>query len=191
MPQPAEVYLVRHGDTEWSLAGRHTGVTDLPLTENGRREARLLRPSLDAIEFALVVSSPMQRARSTCELAGLGRAMQVDADLMEWNYGEYEGLTTEEIRKISPAWSLFTDGCPGGESLEQVGARVDRLIGRIRATAGAVALFAHGHVLRVLAARWIGLPPGHGRHFFLDTATLSVLACYQDAPVLKRWNDRI
>ena len=191
LEQRAEVYLVRHGETEWSLSGRHTGVTDLPLTENGRREARLLGPSLAAIEFALVLSSPMQRARSTCELAGLGQTMQVDADLMEWNYGAYEGLTTEEIRRISPGWTIFTDGCPGGESPQQVGARVDRLIERVRATAGAVALFAHGHVFRVLAARWIGLPADYGRHFLLDTSTLSVLGYYQEASVLKRWNDRI
>src|SRR5678816_4157127 len=134
MPHGADVYLFRHGETEWSLSGRHTSVTDVPLTENGRREARLLGPSLAAMEFALVLSSPMHRARSTCELAGLGQAMQVDTDLMEWNYGEYEGLTTEEIRRISPGWTLFTDGCPGGESPQQVGARVDRLIGRVAAT---------------------------------------------------------
>ena len=191
MPQRADVYLVRHGETEWSLSGRHTGVTDLPLTENGRRQARLLGPSLAAMEFALVLTSPMQRARSTCELAGLGQAMQVDTDLMEWDYGEYEGLTTAEIRRISPGWTLFTDGCPGGESPQQIGARVDRLIGRVAASGGPVALFAHGHVFRVLAARWIGLPPVHGRHFLLDTSTLSVLGYYQGSPVLKRWNDRI
>src|SRR5262245_29661704 len=170
-PERAEAWLIRHGETEWSRSGRHTGVTDVPLTEKGRREARLLGPSLSAVELALVLSSPLQRARSTCELAGLGQAMQLDDDLMEWRYGQYEGLTTKEILRIAPGWALFSDGCPGGESPEQVGARVDRLIARVRASAGTVALFAHGHLLRVLAARWIGLPPGHGRHFLLDTST--------------------
>lgn len=189
--QEGEVYLVRHGETEWSLSGRHTGSTDLPLTENGRTEARLLEPLLSAIEFALVLSSPMQRARNTCELAGLGTNMQLDPDLMEWNYGEYEGLTSEQIRRVAPGWMVFEDGCPGGESPDQVGARLDRLIARVRAVEGRVALFAHGHLFRVLAARWIGLPPTHGRHFLLDTSTLSVLGYYQGVPALKRWNDVI
>jgi broad specificity phosphatase PhoE len=189
--QEVDVYLVRHGETEWSLSGRHTGATDLPLTENGRSEAKMLEPLLSTIEFALVLSSPMQRARNTCELAGLGRNMLIDPDLMEWNYGEYEGLTSKQIRRVAPGWMVFDDGCPGGESPAQIGARADRLIARIRAAEGRVALFAHGHLFRVLAARWIGLPPAHGRHFLLDTSTLSILGYYQGVPALKRWNDVI
>jgi probable phosphoglycerate mutase len=190
-PQPArgvEVFLVRHGETEWSLSGQHTGITDLPLTENGRRAAKRLAPLLSGTEFALVLTSPLQRARKTCELAGLGDRMQVDPDLIEWNYGEYEGLTPDQIHRKAPGWMIFTDGCPGGESPEQVGARVDRLIGKVRAVPGRVALFAHGHVFRVLAARWIGLPPSHGRHFLLDTSTLNILAYYRGIPAVKRWN---
>jgi probable phosphoglycerate mutase len=190
-PQLSEVYLVRHGETEWSLSGRHTGVTDLPLTENGRRAAKLLEPLFSTTEFALVLSSPLQRARRTCELAGLGKEMQIDRDLMEWNYGEYEGLTSEQIQHSAPGWMIFVDGCPGGESPEQVGVRVDRLIRRVLAVAGRVALFAHGHLFRVFAARWVGLAPAHGRHLLLDTSTLSILSYYQGIPALKRWNDPI
>ena len=183
-----EVFLVRHGETEWSLSGQHTGVTDIPLTEHGRKAARLLRPVLSQTEFALVLSSPLQRARKTCELAGLGDRMQVDPDLIEWNYGEYEGLTPAQIHRAAPAWMIFTDGCPGGESPDHVGARVDRLIDRVRAVNGRVALFAHGHVFRVFVARWIGLPPSHGRHFLLDTSTLNILGYYRDIPAVKCWN---
>lgn len=189
--QRREIYLIRHGETEWSLSGRHTGITDIPLTENGRAEAQLLEPLLSTIDFALVLSSPMQRARSTCELAGLGKKMQVDTDLMEWNYGEYEGLTSEQIQNRAPGWMIFSDGCPGGESPEQVGVRVDRLIRKVHEVVGRVALFAHGHLFRVFGARWIGLAPGAGRHLLLDTSTLSILGYYQDVPALKRWNDTI
>jgi probable phosphoglycerate mutase len=140
------------------------------------------------MQFALVLASPLQRARKTCELAGLGDRMQIDPDLVEWNYGEYEGLTPEQIRRSAPGWMIFGDGCPGGESPEQVGARVDRVIAKVRAVADRVALFAHGHVFRVFAARWIGLPPTHGRHFLLDTSTLNILAYYRDIPALKCWN---
>jgi probable phosphoglycerate mutase len=190
-PQPArarELFLVRHGETEWSLSGRHTGITDLPLTQNGCRAAMRLEPLLSATEFALILASPLQRARRTCELAGLGDRMQIDPDLVEWNYGEYEGLTPEQIQRKAPGWMIFSDGCPGGESPHEVGVRVDRLIGRIRAIPGRVALFAHGHLFRVFAARWIGLPPTHGRHFLLDTATLGVLGYYRGVPAVKRWN---
>ena len=183
-----KVYLLRHGETEWSLNGRHTGVTDIPLTEKGQMAARLLRPILAKESFALVLTSPLQRARETCELAGLGHSANVERDLMEWNYGEYEGLTTEQIRLARPGWSVFRDGCPGGELPEQVGARADRVLARVRSVEGNVALFAHGHILRVLAARWINLSASHGEHFLLDTATLNVLGYYREAPAFKIWN---
>jgi broad specificity phosphatase PhoE len=183
-----QVYLVRHGETEWSLSGQHTGITDIPLTENGRRVAQRLEPVLAKEPFVLVLTSPLQRARKTCELAGLGERAEIDRDLMEWNYGEYEGLTPRQIRAKSPGWMLFSDGCPGGESPEQIGARVDRVIARVRAVEGHVALFAHGHVLRVFAARWLGLPPTAGCHFLLDTATLNILSYYRNIPAVKRWN---
>lgn len=183
-----EVYLIRHGETSWSVSGRHTGITDLSLTENGRRVARRWAPILADKTFALVSVSPLGRARETCELAGLSERAQVDEDLMEWNYGDYEGLTPKEIRTTSPGWLIFRDGCPGGESPEQVGARVDRVIARVRAVHGHVALFAHGHFFRVFAARWVGLPATAGRHFLLDTATLSIVSYYGDIPAIERWN---
>ena len=181
-------FLIRHGETEWSLSGQHTGTTDIPLTENGRNVARQLAPLLARTTFTLVLTSPLLRARDTCELAGLGAQAEVDATLVEWNYGEYEGLTSNEIRAKAPGWMIFTDGCPGGESPSQVASRVDRLIARIRSVEGDVALFAHGHVFRVLAARWLSLPPAAGSHFLLDTATVSVLSNYQGIPAVKRWN---
>lgn len=180
--------LVRHGETEWTLSGQHTGRTDIPLTERGRKQARLLQPLLSTANFALVLSSPLQRARETCELAGLGSRMEIEPDLMEWDYGEYEGLTSKEIKRSAPNWMVFTDGCPSGETPEQVGARVDRLIHRIRPVAGRVAVFAHGHLLRVFVARWIGFPPSAGQHFLLDTSTVGVLGYYQGVPAVKRWN---
>jgi broad specificity phosphatase PhoE len=183
-----QTYLVRHGETEWSLSGQHTGITDIPLTENGRRVAKLFEPLSAKESFALVLTSPLERARMTCELAGLGGRAEVDRDLMEWNYGEYEGLTSKQIHAKSPKWMLFRDGCPDGESPEQVGARADRVIARVRAANGHVAIFAHGHILRVLAARWLGFPVVAGCHFMLDTATLSVLSYYQDIPAVKQWN---
>lgn len=183
-----KIYLVRHGETEWSLSGQHTGITDIPLTENGQREAKLFEPFSAKVNFSLVLTSPLERARMTCELAGLGGQAEVDRDLMEWNYGEYEGITTKQIHEKSPEWMLFNDGCPGGESPEQVGARVDRVIARIRALDGHIALFAHGHILRVLAARWLGFPVVAGCHFLLDPATLSILSYYRDIPAVKRWN---
>lgn len=183
-----DTYLMRHGETAWSLSGQHTGRTDIPLTENGRRLARLLQPVLVEESFALVLTSPLGRARETCELAGLGEHAQIDPGLTEWNYGEYEGLTPEQIRAKAPGWLLFRDGCPGGESPGQIGARVDAVIARVRAVRGHVALFAHGHVFRVFAARWLGLPPEAGSHFQLDTATLSILSYYHDIPAVKQWN---
>jgi broad specificity phosphatase PhoE len=182
------VIAIRHGETQWSLNGRHTGTTDIPLTDNGRRLADLLRPALSGRTFALVIVSPLQRARETCELAGVAARAIIDPDLVEWNYGRYEGLTPREIDRQAPGWLIFRDGCPGGETPEQVGARADRVIAHARAVEGDVALFAHGHVLRVLVARWLGLPPGAGQHFLLDTGTLSVLADYHGIPALKTWN---
>jgi broad specificity phosphatase PhoE len=182
------VYVVRHGETEWSLSGQHTGVTDIPLTENGRAVARRLRPVLAERSFELVLTSPLRRARETCELAGLGTRAAIEPDLHEWNYGEYEGLTSRQIHAKQPGWMLFRDGCPWGETPAQIGARVDRVLARVRGAAGDVALFAHGHVFRVLVARWIGLPPGAGAHFLLDTATLNVLGYYGDSPAVKIWN---
>jgi broad specificity phosphatase PhoE len=183
-----QVYLIRHGETEWSLSGQHTGITDIPLTENGRRIAKLLAPALAKETFALVLTSPLERARRTCELAGLGERAEIDRDLMEWDYGEYEGLTPKEIHARAPGWMLFSDGCPGGETPDQVSARIDRVIARTCAAQGHVALFAHGHVFRVFAARWLGLPAAAGGHFLLDTATLNILSYYHGIPALKRWN---
>lgn len=183
-----EVHLIRHGETQWSLDGRHTGTSDIPLTEQGRQVARSWRPLASNRTFNRVLTSPLARARETCDLAGLGERAEVDVDLREWNYGEYEGLTPQEIRVQRPGWLIFRDGCPGGESPEQVGTRVDRVIARARAAEGDVALFAHGHVLRVLAARWLGLPAPDGSHFLLETATLCVLSSYHGIAAIKRWN---
>jgi broad specificity phosphatase PhoE len=183
-----DVFAIRHGETAWSLSGQHTGITDIPLTDNGRRLAERMRPVLARNAFALVLVSPMQRARETCALAGLGAAAVVDADLMEWNYGEYEGLTPAQIEHRAPGWIIFRDGCPGGEASEEVGARVDRVIARARAAGGDVALFSHGHMLRVLVARWIGAPAAAGQHFLLDTGSLCTLGHYRDIPAVRVWN---
>ena len=185
------VYLARHGETTWSLTGQHTGLTDLPLTERGERNARALGKRLDGLNFDKVFTSPLLRARRTCELAGFGAAAEVDRDLVEWNYGEYEGRRTSEIRAERPGWQLFRDGCPGGESPDDVGARADRVLGRLRAVQGDVLLFSSGHFLRVLAARWISLEPAGGRHFLLSTASLSALG-YEHSlcqPVICLWDD--
>lgn len=182
------VYLLRHGETTWSVSRQHTGLTDIPLTENGCAAAMRLAPMLAGERFELVLVSPLQRARQTCELAGLGAHAKVDEDLFEWNYGEYEGLTPQQIRAKASEWLVFRDGCPRGETPEQIGARVDRAIAKVRAVEGNVALFSHGHFLRVLAARWLGLPVSAGCHFLLDTATLSVLSYYHGIGAIERWN---
>jgi probable phosphoglycerate mutase len=182
------IYLVRHGETEWSLSRRHTGTTDLPLTERGRLAARRLRPILEKEDFVLVLTSPLRRARETCELAGFGDRARIDVDLHEWSYGEYEGLTLQQIRERRPGWQIFRDGCPSGESPAQIGDRVDRVIDLARAAPGNVAMFAHGHVLRVLGVRYIGLPVSTGQHFTLDTATVSVLGYDLDSPAIRGWN---
>jgi probable phosphoglycerate mutase len=187
IPAPRCV-LVRHGETEWSLDGRHTGRTDLPLLPEGIEQARALRPVLGARTFAAVLTSPLVRARETAELAGLGAGAVVDPDLAEWDYGAYEGVTTNQIREKRPGWELFADGVPDGESIEDVAARVDRVIARVRATPGDVACVAHSHVLRVLAARWIGLDPGVGRSLVLDPAAVSELGWDREHPVVLSWN---
>ena len=184
-------YLARHGETAWSLTGQHTGLTDLPLTERGERNARRLGERLAGLPFAKVFTSPLQRAARTCELAGFGSTAEVDRDLVEWNYGNYEGLRTKEIRAKRPDWLLFRDGCPGGEAPDQVGARADHVVSRVRGIKGDVLIFSSGHLLRVLAARWLGLEPAAGRIFMLNTASLSVLG-YENSlsqPVIQLWND--
>jgi len=182
------VVLARHGETEWSLSLRHTGKTDLPLTEEGRRQARALGPRLHAWTFSLVLTSPLQRALETCRLAGYGEQARVRPDLVEWDYGRYEGLTSQQIQALQPNWSLWRDGCPGGETAEDVGRRADRVLAEVRSVDGDVLIFAHGHVLRVLAARWLGEPPEDGRHYALQTATLSVLGYEHADPVIRLWN---
>jgi probable phosphoglycerate mutase len=186
-----EVYLARHGETEWSLSGRHTGRTDIPLTDRGEANARKLRGRLEGIAFSEVLVSPLQRARRTCELAGFAAVAKLDPDLMEWNYGDDEGLTTAQIRRDRPGWSLFRDACPGGESLSAVGDRADRVIARLRADGGRILLFGHGHFSRILATRWIGLAPENASHFLLSTASLSILGYEHtlDDPAIKLWND--
>ena len=181
--------LVRHAETEWSLSGRHTGRTDLPLTEHGREVAAALREQLRAWDFALVLVSPSRRARETCELCGFGAEAQVREDLLEWDYGEYEGLTTAEIRERRHGWVLWRDGCPGGESAGDVGARADRVIAELAAGEGDVAVFSHGHMLRVLGARWIALGPEDGARLALSTAAICMLGHERDTAVLARWND--
>jgi broad specificity phosphatase PhoE len=185
------VYLARHGETAWSLSGQHTGLTDLPLTERGERNARRLGDRLRGLTFARVLTSPSRRAARTCALAGFGAVAEVDDDLHEWNYGDYEGRRTAEIHAERPDWQLFRDGCPGGESPDQVGARADRVVRRVRAAEGDVLLFSSGHFLRVFAARWLGLEPAGGRNFLLSTASLSVLGYEHNLaePVFRLWNE--
>ncbi|MDQ1694996.1 MAG: hypothetical protein QOJ03_349 [Frankiaceae bacterium] len=184
----SEVWLLRHGETEWSASGRHTGTTDIPLTERGEAAARGLGDRLAGHEFARVLTSPLKRARDTCTLAGLGDAAEVVDDLREWDYGDYEGRTTASIREEHPGWTVWADGCPAGESADDVGARADRVIADLRGSGGPVAVFAHGHLLRVLAARWSGLPARAGAVLALDTAALSVLGWEREQPVIRRWN---
>jgi broad specificity phosphatase PhoE len=185
------LHLVRHGETAWSLSGQHTGLTDLPLTERGEQDARRLGERLRGLTLARVLTSPLQRAARTCELAGFGSVAEVDRDLLEWNYGRYEGRTSADIHKERPDWDLFRDGCPGGESAAEVGARVDRVIGRVRAVQGDTLLFSSAHVLRVLAARWLGLEPQAARYFLLSTASLSALGYEHNRaqPVIRLWDD--
>lgn len=185
------VYLARHGDTAWTHSGRHTGLTDLPLTEDGEWHARQLGERLKGMTFDKVFTSPLQRAARTCELAGFGAAAEQLPELVEWDYGKYEGLVLAEILKERPGWQIFRDGCPDGESPTQVGERAARVIGRVRAVAGAVLLFSSGHFLRVLASRWLGLDPAGGRYFVLSTASLSALGYEHNLsqPVIRLWDD--
>jgi probable phosphoglycerate mutase len=185
------VFVARHGETAWSLSKQHTGLTDIPLTEAGEAHARELGERLRGLHFGRVLASPLQRARRTCELAGFGGVAQVDADLVEWNYGDYEGRKTADIRRDRPGWQLFRDGCPGGESVAEIGRRADRVIARLRALEQDTLLFSSGHILRVLTARWLGLEPAAGRLFFLGTGSLSILGYEhdRDEPALLLWNE--
>ena len=185
------VYLTRHGQTEWSRSGQHTGLTDLPLLPEGEYDAQRLGARLRKIEFAAVWTSPLIRAARTCELAGFGGVAQMDPDLVEWNYGEYEGLTNAQIQELRPGWRVFEHGCPGGETPEQVAARADRVLARARAAGGNVLLFSSGHFTRMLGARWLGLPPINGEMFTLATASLSGLGYEHNLnePVIQLWND--
>jgi broad specificity phosphatase PhoE len=188
-PAQHEVWLLRHGATEWSEDGRHTGRTDIPLSPSGRAQARAVGHLLDGRLFSLVLVSPLGRARDTCRLAGYGDQAEVDEDLGEWDYGDHEGVTTATIRETDPGWTVWTGTCPGGESMAQVADRADRVIARAMAAPGDVALFAHGHILRVLAARWCELDPIEGRRLPLDTGTVNVLGWEHEYPVIRRWND--
>lgn len=185
------VYLARHGETEWSLSGRHTGLTDLPLTARGERNARRLGERLQRLALAKVFTSPLQRATKTCEFAGFKSAAEVDRDLVEWNYGDYEGKRSAEILKERPGWQLFRDGCPGGESPAQIAERADRVVRRVRSVPGNTLIFSSGHFLRVLAARWLGLEPIAGRYLLLLTASVSALGYEHNLaePVIRFWND--
>jgi probable phosphoglycerate mutase len=185
------VYAARHGETAWSLSGQHTGLTDLPLTERGERNARRLAERLRGLTFAKILTSPLERAARTCELAGFGDIAEVDRNLLEWNYGDYEGRRTVEIHAERPDWQLFRDGCPGGESPQQVGVRADHVVSRVRAIQGNVLLFSSGHFLRVFAARWLGLEPGAGRYFLLSTASVSAVGYEHNLsqPVICLWDD--
>lgn len=185
------LYLIRHGETAWSLSGQHTGRTDIPLTPQGEQDARALAEGLRAVRFSRVFTSPLQRARRTCELVGLDGVAEIEPDLVEWDYGDYEGQRSDEIRRHRPEWDLFRDGCPQGESPASVSARADRLIAQFRTLPGNVAIFSHGHFGRVLAARWIGLPVGQAQHFLLSTASLSILGFEHNAvdePAIVLWN---
>jgi probable phosphoglycerate mutase len=185
-----QIYLVRHGETAWTISGQHTGRTDIPLTERGEDEARQLGVRLRPLQFDRVFSSPLQRARQTAELAGFRTQLEVDADLMEWDYGAYEGRRTADILAERPGWRLFENGCPDGETVDAIGVRADRVVARVRACAGDVLLFAHRDILRVLAARWLGLDAREGRCFYLSTTCLSTLGYHHDLdePVIRSWN---
>ena len=188
MPVSEEIILARHGETDWSRTGRHTGRTDVPLTDAGRRQATALAPALAELDPVLVLTSPLSRAADTCRLAGLGDRAVPEPALMEWDYGDYEGLTSDQIHQDRPGWTIFEDGAPGGEAPDEVAARVDAVIERMAGAGGLCVAFAHGHVLRVLGARWVGLPAAAGAHLGLSTATLSALGTEHGVRALARWN---
>lgn len=185
------IYLARHGQTEWSLSGQHTGRTDLPLTAQGEANARMLGSRLQGISFAQIFTSPLKRARRTCELAGFDGKFELDSNLVEWNYGDYEGLTTTQVHEIRPGWNLFHDGCAGGESVEAICSRADRIVARWRQLDGDILAFSSGHILRVIAARWLNLPASAGALFMLDTAAICILGYEHDRtePAIRLWND--
>jgi broad specificity phosphatase PhoE len=182
------IYLIRHGETEWAKSGRHTGLTDIPLTDAGREQAGFLLPIFDDVKFVSILSSPLRRALETAKLAGLSSQVEVDKELREWDYGDYEGLTTKQIRERAPGWSIWTHPCPNGETIDHISQRADRVLAKLRLNEGNVAIFSHGHFLRVLVCRWIGLSADQGRHFLLGTSTLSILAYENEVPVINTWN---
>jgi broad specificity phosphatase PhoE len=186
-----EFYLARHGETAWTISHQHTGRTDIPLTPRGERNASALGKRLHGMVFDKVFTSSLDRARRTAELAGFGGVVEADPELMEWDYGDYDGKTTAEIRRLNPTWSLFRDGCPGGESITAVGARADRVVARLRGFKGRILLFGHSHFFRIVSARWLSLPPADGALFYLSTASLSILGYEHslDEPVIRLWND--
>lgn len=183
-----EIYLIRHGETEWARDGRHTGRTDIPLTATGRQQAEFLRPIFQGVEFETILSSTLRRSLETAYLAGLKDRVEIYDDLREWDYGDYEGITTQQIREKVPNWTVWTHPCPNGETIEQVAARADRVLARCEQIKGNVALFSHGHFLRVLVSRWINLSPDNGRHFLLHTSTLSILAYEREVHAIRTWN---
>lgn len=187
----ATLYLFRHGETEWSISGQHTGRTNIPLTENGRAQARLLERATSHLEFSLVLVSPLGRAQETAALAGMKQQIKTCDDLSEFNYGEYEGLTTAQIREKVPGWTVWSHDCPGGETMNQAAQRCQRVIEEANSAKGNVALFAHGHILRILTATWLKLPPSEGKHFILDTSTMSILSHERDTPAIKLWNSKV
>ena len=185
---PPEIVLVRHGETEWSRDGRHTGRTDIPLTQTGKEQAKAIGPVLKHWHFSLVLTSPLKRAEETCRLAGFGSSATIDPDLSEWDYGRYEGITSAQIHDREPGWSLWRDGCPAGEQPEEVGRRADGVVTRLAAASANCLIFSHGHFLRVLTARWLGLPAAAGRYFALATASISVLGYEHEDRVMREWN---
>jgi probable phosphoglycerate mutase len=187
-PQERQFYLIRHGETEWAREGRHTGRTDIPLTEMGRDQAGFLQPIFEDVTFEAILSSPLQRALETAKLAGLGHRVELLDDLREFDYGDYEGITTAQIRQKVPGWTVWSHGCPNGECAADVRQRADRIVVRLHQATGHVAIFSHGHFLRVLVARWIDLPPESGRHFLLGTSTLSILGFEHEYTAVKTWN---
>jgi len=181
------IYLIRHGETEWAKNGRHTGLTDIPLTDAGREQAGFLLPIFDDVKFTRILSSPLQRALETAKLAGLGSRVELNKELLEWDYGDYEG-PTKEIREQAPGWSIWTHPCPNGERIDQISLRADRVVATLRLIEGNVAIFSHGHFLRVLVSRWIGLSADHGSRFLLGTSTLSIFGYENELPIIKTWN---